>query len=178
MPAGQGVMHWPADARNLTVLSDEGELPFADNSIARVLVIHALENSEQVRPMLSEIWRVLSPSGRLLAIVPNRRGIWARSPRSPFAYGQPFTSWQLRQLLAEHSFTPLRSEGALFFPPRSWSFMLRSARMLEIIGSHFFPAFGGVQMLEAEKQIYAPVSQKARIRARKTYVPVAQPIGM
>jgi SAM-dependent methyltransferase len=178
MPASQGVIHWPPGARNLSLLSDESELPFPDNSVNRVLVIHAIENSEQVRQMMSEIWRVLSPAGRVIAVVPNRHGIWARSPKSPFAYGQPYTSWQFRQLFSEHSFTPLHSFAALFFPPSARRYVLRSARFWEGAGSHFFPRFGGVLLMEAEKQIYAPLMQKARSRGRKIYAPVAQPAGI
>lgn len=178
MPAAQGVIHWPPQARNLSLLSDEAELPFADNSMSRVLMAHALENSERARQMLSEVWRIISPAGRLLVVVPNRRGIWARSPKSPFAYGQPFSSWQLRHLLSEHSFTPLASYSALFFPPSSRQFILRSSRIFEGAGSQFFPGFGGVLLLEAEKQIYAPAAQKARMRGRTAYVPIVQPAGM
>jgi SAM-dependent methyltransferase len=174
MPAMQGVMHWPANTRNLSLLSDEAELPFADNSINRVIVAHALENSEQMRQMLSEIWRILSPAGRLLVIAPNRRGIWARSPKSPFAYGQPFTAWQLRQLLAEHSFTSLNSSSALFFPPTSRRTILRSARFCETIGRQFFPGFGGVLLMEAEKQIYAPAAKKMHVRYGRAYASAVQ----
>ena len=117
MPAAQGVVHWPHDGLNLSLLSDESELPFPDNSMNRVVIIHALENSEQMRRMMSEIWRVLSPAGRVIAVVPNRRGIWARSPQSPFAYGQPYTSSQLKRLFSEHSFTALYSGGGPVFSP-------------------------------------------------------------
>jgi SAM-dependent methyltransferase len=178
MPATQGVIHWPTQAHNLALLSDEGELPFADNSIQRVLVAHALENSDQARQMMAELWRILSPAGRILIIVPNRRGIWARSPQSPFAYGQPFTSWQLRQLLTEHSFTPLSAEVALFFPPSPWRYILRAWNFLETVGRYFFPGFGGVLIMEAEKRIYAPTAQKAWRQPKKNYVMVAQPTSM
>ena len=66
MPASLGVLGWPADGRNLVALADEAELPFADYSIDRVLLVHALETSEQAGPMLKEIWRVLAGGGRLL----------------------------------------------------------------------------------------------------------------
>ncbi len=178
MPAGQGVIHWPPGGNNLSFLSDEAELPFADNSIQRILVSHALENSENARQMMAEIWRVLAPTGRVLAVVPNRRGIWARAPGSPFAYGQPFAAWELRQLFAEHSFTALHSESALFFPPTKGRYMLRSARFWESIGHQFFSAFGGVLMVEAEKQIYAPAQKKAAfVRQPKQYVAQASPVG-
>lgn len=177
MPARQGVIHWPSQARNLTLLSDEAELPLPDNCVHRVLLMHALENSEHVRGMLSEIWRVLAPAGRVLAVAPNRHGIWARSSNSPFAHGQPFTTGQLRELLSEESFTPLRSDSALFFPPSRRRFLLRSARVLEGIGTHFFPAFGGVLLLEAEKRLYAPIMQKAYRKTRRVYIASAQPAG-
>jgi SAM-dependent methyltransferase len=176
MPAQQGVIHWPPQARNLTLLSDEAELPLPDNSVHRVLIVHAIENSEHVRGMLSEIWRVLVPGGRVLVVAPNRRGIWARAPGSPFAHGQPFTSGQLKELLSEHSFTPLRSASALFFPPSERKYLLRSARFIEKCGKYFFPAFGGLLLLEAEKRIYAPIAQKAHRNVRKAYVPSAQPV--
>src|ERR1700730_3929613 len=51
MPASLGVLGWPSGAANLVALADEGELPFADYSIDRVLLVHALETSEEVRAM-------------------------------------------------------------------------------------------------------------------------------
>src|SRR4029077_7642181 len=43
MPASLGVLRWPSEGRILVTLAEEGELPFADYSIDRVLLIHALE---------------------------------------------------------------------------------------------------------------------------------------
>src|SRR2546425_11823751 len=39
MPASLGVLRWPQDGRNLVTLADEGELPFADYSIDRGLLM-------------------------------------------------------------------------------------------------------------------------------------------
>jgi len=171
MPASQGVIHWTYNNKNLSVLIDETELPFPDNSLQRVLLVHALENSDNGRKMLEEIWRVLSPTGRLLVIAPNRRGIWARSPYSPFAHGQPFSYWQLRQLFTEHSFTPLNANYALFFPPSSRNFILRISSFIEKLGNLLFQSFGGVILMEGEKQIYSPIIRKSRKFVRN-YIPV------
>src|SRR6202140_5510985 len=89
MPAALGVLGWSPEGRNLVTLAGEGELPFADYSIDRVLLVHALETTEQVGPMLKEIWRVLAGGGRLLIVAPNRRGIWARLDRTPFGSARP-----------------------------------------------------------------------------------------
>jgi SAM-dependent methyltransferase len=178
MPAPQGVIHWPLDRPNLTLLGDEGELPFADNSINRVLVVHALENSEQVRRMMQEVWRVLTPTGRVLVVVPNRRGIWARSALSPFANGRPYTFQQLRNLLFDNSLTPLQTRSALFFMPTRWKFLLRSAKYLDRLGRIFYRYFGGVILMEAEKQIYAPTKQVRvqKYSSARIYAPAAKPV--
>lgn len=160
MPAGQGVVHWPQGRDNLSIIMDEADLPFPTGTVNRLLLVHALEHSEQTRRLLAEAHRVLTPSGRLLVIAPNRRGIWARSPSSPFAHGQPFSVGQLKRLLNESRFTVLQTRTALFFPPANWRFILRSARFLEVIGTAFFPVFGGIILTEAEKQIYAPIKGK------------------
>src|SRR5256714_10459925 len=127
MPASLGVLRWPSDGRNLVTLADEGELPFADYSIDRVLLVHALETSEEVGAMLKEVWRVLAGGGRLLIVVPNRRGIWARLDRTPFGSGRPYTMSQLSQLLRDEQFTPAGSGTGLFFPPAKGRLGMRLA---------------------------------------------------
>jgi len=178
MPAQQGVIHWPNEKPNLTFLADEGDLPFVDNSVNRVLLVHGLENSEQVRRMMQEIWRVLTPTGRVLVVVPSRRGIWARSPKSPFANGQPYTIFQLRNLLFENSLTPLQQRKALFFLPTRWKFLLRYSQFMDSIGRKLFRMFGGVIVMEAEKQIYAPTKHaNAHARSRRqVFAPAAKPV--
>ena len=171
MPASLGVLGWPSDGPNLATLADECEFPFADYSIDRVLAVHAAEATEQVGPMLKEIWRVLAGGGRLLIVVPNRRGIWARLDRTPFGSGQPYTMSQLSQLLRDELFTPVGSDTALFIPPLRKRMILRAAPAWERIGKRWFPTFAGVVLIEATKQIYAkPVAARAP-RRRLVYTP-------
>src|SRR5579863_8772994 len=127
MPATLGVLRWPPEGRNLVALADEGEIPFADYSIDRVLLVHAIETSDEVRAMLKEIWRVLAGGGRVLIVAPSRRGIWARLDRTPFGSGRPYTISQLSQLLRDEQFTPVGVDAALFIPPVASRVMLRSA---------------------------------------------------
>jgi SAM-dependent methyltransferase len=176
MPAPQGVLNWPAEGPNLVALADESELPLPDNSIDRVLLVHALEGSEQVRNLLKEIWRVLAGGGRLLVVVPNRRGIWARVDRTPFGHGHPYTPGQLSRLLREERFTPERGAAALVVPPTGSRMVLRSATAWENLGERWFTRFAGVALLEASKQIYAPVKPApVRVpRRRPVLAPVPQ----
>lgn len=166
MPAAQGVMRWPRDARNLVALSEDAELPFPDASFDRVVVVHALENTEQVRPMLREVWRVLTDSGRLILVAPNRRGLWAQFERTPLGQGQPYTQPQLTRLLRESMFSPVQWNPGLFAPPLGWRLLLRMAGALEQIGSRVAPGFAGVLLVDASKQMYAAVPLRARARRR------------
>lgn len=175
MPAQQGAAYWPSAGDNRVFLSHESDLPLPENSINRVLLLHSVENTEHLSWMMEEIWRILTPGGRVLAVVPNRMGVWARSSRSPFGYGRPFSMAQLRDLMANHQFAPTRSSSALFVPPWNFRILWRIARQVEIIGKWLFPFFGGVLMIEAEKQVYAAIQQPVTVkRFRRVPVPVAQ----
>jgi SAM-dependent methyltransferase len=172
MPAAQGVIHWPPDEPGLTALGDHTDLPLPDNSIDRALIVHALECAERTGPMMREVWRVLSDGGRLLVVVPNRRGVWARFERTPFGHGRPYSSGQLSRSLRDAMFTPYQSGTALYVPPVGSRMILSSASAWEEIGQRWFTTFAGVVMLEATKQIYAAPPAAALAR-KPAYVGIA-----
>ena len=79
MPAAQGVLKWPTARPALATLVDEFSMPLPDAAVDRILLVHALEMSDDPERLLREVWRVLAPSGRLIAVIPNRRGVWTRT---------------------------------------------------------------------------------------------------
>ncbi|MDP6689153.1 MAG: methyltransferase domain-containing protein [Alphaproteobacteria bacterium] len=174
MPAQQGVHRWPIQERNQVALVDEMELPLPDASVDRVLLVHALENTEQVTPLMREVWRVLASGGRLMVVVPNRRGIWARLERTPFGQGHPYSPGQLSRLLRDNLFQPSERASALYMPPVTSGMLLRTAGAWEKLGQRWGHAFAGVLLMEADKQIYA-VSAKPRRRRRPIAVPLPAP---
>ena len=155
MPPQQGVMRWPTGGRNIVSLAPEDELPLPDVSMDRILLVHALECSEQPRALLREVWRSMTGGGRVLIVVPNRRGIWARVDQTPFGHGHPYTSGQLSRLLRDNLFHPENSLAGLFVPPTQSRMALTSAQPIERLGVKWFQTVGGVLFLEAQKQIYA-----------------------
>ena len=163
MPGEQGVIHWPAEGKSATALVDDVELPLADGAVDYVLVVHGLELTEHLPDLLREIWRVLSPQGRALLVVPNRRGMWARVDTTPFGQGRPFSQMQLTQMLREAEFSPLGWSHALFVPPLQRSYLVRSAPAWERIGIWLSRGFSGVLLVEAVKQVYA-ISSGKRVR--------------
>ncbi len=168
MPAAQGVILWPSKGPLQSVLVDERNLPLPDASVDRMIIVHCLEMCEATADTLREIWRVLSPEGRILLIVPNRRGVWARLDTTPFGHGRPYSRGQLRRLLCDALFDPLDWEEALFMPPAHLRLLLRSAGAWERLGSTFWPAFSGILMVEARKTVYAasPKTGLEKIRGR------------
>jgi SAM-dependent methyltransferase len=170
MPAARGVLHWPQEGAGLTALVDDSDLPLLDGSIDVALVVHEIELSEQLPHMLRELWRVLAPQGRVLFIVPNRRGMWARFDWSPFGHGRPFSKQQLTEILRSQNFAPTGWANALFVPPFDRGFFIRSAPAWERIGLWVSPGFSGILIVEAVKQVYAA----SRVRKRKL-VPKFEP---
>lgn len=173
MPAPLGALPWPDHGRSLTALVDETELPLDDESADRVLLVHMLEGSERSRALLREIWRVLSPNGRVLIVVPNRRGLWARVDTTPFGHGSPFSRSQLTKLLKDSMFQPESWHYALYAPPFDWRVLTRWPVFWERLGLVLWPTFSGVIMVEATKQVYAamPVRETAQ-RTRRRIMPV------
>jgi len=175
MPAAQGVVKWPSARPTLAALVDECELPLPDAAVDRILLVHALESSHDVAALLREVWRVLAAGGRILAVVPNRRGLWARMDTTPFGYGRPYSRSQITHLLRETWFTPTAWGDALYVPPIDRRWFLRSAFAWERTGATVSAPFAGVHLVEATKQVYraVPVQKKKLVPALK---PVLDPV--
>ncbi len=173
MPAGFGALPWPDRGASLTALVEETELPLDDEAADRILMVHMLEWSEHSRTLLREIWRVLSPNGRVLIVVPNRRGLWARVDTTPFGYGSPFSRSQLTKLLKDAMFQPEGWHYALYTPPFNWRVLTRWPAFWERLGIILWPTFSGVIMVEATKQVYAAMpAHETERKMRRRIVPV------
>lgn len=172
MPADQGVVNWPASGLSASALVDAAAIPLPDSCIDRVLLVHALEIAEHPRDLLAEVWRVLTPGGRVIAVTPSRSGLWARLDTTPFGHGQPYSRSQMRDLMRETLFSPTNWAEALYLPPLGRGLFLRSAPALEKIGAYLALPGAGVLVVEATKQLYRPVGLRRAVRR----VPKMQPV--
>ena len=161
MPAPQGVTRWPRKGPSLTAFVEEMDLPLPDRSVDRVLLVHAVENTEQLRPFLREIWRVMADGGRLVSVVPTRAGLWSQLDRSPFYQGHPYSPGQVANLLRANMFAPLRQGRALYMPPTHSRLALRMAPAVERFGQRWLGRFAGVSVIESGKQLYAGIAERA-----------------
>ena len=181
MPGPQGVMPWPAGEPNISLLCEDSEWPLATGFVDRLILMHGLETSDSSAAIMEESYRVLGPGGRALFIVPNRLGLWARGDGTPFGSGRPYSIGQMEAELKRHGFMPERAMTALFAPPSMGRFWLRTFAFWELVGRHAPWLAGGVLIVEASNQVYAPTRGGLSAMVRRPLraldgMPVAQPV--
>ena len=155
MPGEQGVVPWPKNKNNVAVLVDETSWPINTSSADIILIAHGLEVSGNQDDLLNEAFRVLDGKGKLILLVPNRTGLWARSDNTPFGFGKPYTINQLTFLLSQNQFHIDNIFSVLYGMPSKKGYWLRSINFWEAVGKKFnFPFFGGVLIVEASKSVY------------------------
>ena len=175
MPENTGAEAWPKcnHALSLAALSDPSALPIETNSIDRIVMMHDLEHCESINAALTEVWRILKSNGRLIVIAPNRSGFWARSDKTPFGQGRPFSTSQLKTLLYQNDFIHERTEEALFMPPLAYTPIFKFADTFERIGKTAFPIAAGIHIIEASKQLYAKADKGSgvAVNTKRSAVP-------
>lgn len=204
LPAGtQGLVvqvtrHWPAvdlglsDPRAWSVVmggaggpdatvqlrGDPLAWPLASDSVAVVILLHALERVADPTPVLAEAERVLMPFGRLLVAGFNPwslcglRGLAER-------FGHHSRDWwpqhlrsvgELRHLLGR---LPMQVEDvttAFFRVPLDRQWVLRKTQVMERIGPRLLPRSGGLYCLAASKRRFAVRPLRLRWQRLPAYV--------
>jgi SAM-dependent methyltransferase len=155
MPGGQGAACHLSRRGNSSVLVPEDVMPFPPVSFDRVLIAHGFEESPDLQTLLSELWRVMKPEGRIVIMAASRTGLWARSDKTPFGAGRPFSRSQLSNALKKAQFVPLVRAGALYTPPLNSFCGPRMTITLEKFGETVCPGFSGLVLVEAVKRLYA-----------------------
>lgn len=176
MSARQGAIYWPVHADNRSVLVDDVNLPFRDGSVNRVIVLHSLEYCAEPEKLLEECYRVLVPGGRVLLVVPNRRGLWQSLGNTPYNHGTPYRSSHLKRLFSDAEFTLRETRSALFALPYTHPILLRVWDVWERLFNLVLWGMGGVLVMEAEKQIYASIPEPVK-KPAPAWVPEAAPAG-
>ena len=167
MPSQQGVCLWPAEGPNLTALVEETLWPLPKGFADRVVIAHGLESCERPHALIQEISRVLAPDGRVVFVLPNRSGLWARRDATPFGFGRPYSAEQIEKALAAHDLSIEAERAALYMPASHRRFWLRTGPMCERVGQRLdVRGFAGVRIVEAKLTIYISPHSGAKEVAR------------
>lgn len=152
-PAAMGGLLWPKGQKGVTLLCTE-VLPFSENTFDVIFLSHCLEFTRDPEGLLEACWHALRPDGRLVVVVPNRSGVWARREKSIFSQGHPYSVTQLHQLLRRQNFNILETRYALFFPPVVLRSILRFYDVFERFGRQWRAPFSGVIITQARKDVF------------------------
>ncbi len=171
MQAHFGVLAWPDNDKNRALLSYEDEWAFTDHIFDEIVIVHGLEYAQHAGNLLQECYRCLRPEGRLIIITPNRRGIWVRSDKTPFGFGQPYTLTQLSLLMKKYNFIPVDVVRNLYtIPSSTWSGNLWSW-VFEQIASRTLQKFSGIIGVAAIKRVHASIPMKKNEKEQRIAVP-------
>ena len=106
-----------------------------------------------------------TPAGGCSPSCPIGAGLWARMDTTPFGHGRPYSRAQIVALLRDTWFTPTSWGEALYVPPISRAWFLRSAVAWERTGATISAPFNGVHLVEATKQVYRVLAGPAHAPA-------------
>lgn len=154
MPSGQGALAHKSKRGVNTCLTEEHCLPFSDSTFDTILCVHGVEETPDLKVLMSELWRVCRPEGHIVIIASNRAGLWARSDRSPFGAGRPFSRTQMRAAMRGVGFHPTIWSGALYAPPLRFLTKGGMLRGAEKFGETVFPGLSGLILVEGIKRLY------------------------
>ncbi len=174
MSAAQGASPWPCAEKVATALVFEEDLPLPDASIDCVLLVHALEYTENSYETLNEIWRILAPNGSLIVIVPNRSGFWARNTSTPFGYGEPYSRQQIARLFEKTNFISESMQEIVHYTPSLGYISRLFSFFYEPFARHLLPYFGGLLMCKAQKRVYQGLLVQPR-QSRRVFIPALSP---
>ena len=163
MPGRQGASSWPREGPSHTVLCDPLEMPLTDSAVDLIIAVHAFEHIGDAEELMRELWRVAAPNARLIVVVPRRRGLWAATDNTPFGDGNPFSRTQVERLLRAHSFVPEAWREALYLPPASHRLLIKWARFFERFLRLCGPAFAGVIVVSAKKELFPAVPRRKKL---------------
>lgn len=179
----------PATSRSVkdksSILACDEQLPIATESVDVVVLLNALELSEEPHRVLREVHRILTPHGHLLLVSSNPlslRGIWGaltglfRSKRGPANNGLSASKLHDWLTLLNFSVAPVRHKLWL---PFSASGRLGGVieRLDNWLAEHNIPP-GSAYVMFANKMVQGHISgiKSERVKARLMGLPVAKPV--
>ncbi len=164
--------------KNLATYAYPDALPVTSDSIDLIVLPHTLEFERAPHEILREVDRVLIPEGHVVIMGFNPWSLWGatsfilrrRKENTPPWCGHFLTLTRLKDWLALLGFEVIEVKMMFYRPPVQQQGIMRRLRFVEKIGARFFPNFGGVYMLVAQKRVTTLTPIKPRWRPRRSLV--------
>ena len=143
----------------IDLLARADDLPFKQDSLDLILLLHTLDFAQDPHRVLREVDRTLIPEGHVLIVGFNSfslYGLWklfpGRSNRVPWC-GTFYTSARLRDWLSLLGFDTLISRNLGHRPPINYAGLQNYLAFFEKFGNRFVPYLGGVHVILAKKKV-------------------------
>lgn len=157
------------------------ELPIASASIDLVLIPHTLEFVDNPRQLLTEACRIVKPEGNIILFGFNPFSFWGlkkkfiKHNKIPWS-GNFIPASTLKKWLMLADFELIKQDTLLFRPPlEHHDGIYQKIKMIEWMGSKFWPPFGGVYMLMAKAKVTPLTPIKLHWKQELPGVPVSIP---
>ncbi len=156
---------------NINVVCEEDHLPISNDSCDVFLLLHCLEHASSPWGLMAEINRILPSGGRIIVVVPNRVGLWARRSNNPFGSGRSYTKGQLKKLLNSTGFFELEIDYNIYYPPINNFFNNKLFSLCEKFLKYILRENSGVIIGMYEKR----VCKRAKAKKRMFKIPLLKP---
>lgn len=171
-------------SRQLTLVHDYCDWPFASQSIDLVVLPHVLEFAAEPHQILREVERVLIPEGKLIICGFNPASLWGmrqalgRLTGAHFmpVNGEFISVRRMKDWLKLLSMETHRGHFGCYLPPCGSTRAFHRYAYVEKMGDRWWPFLGGVYIVQAIKRVrgmtlIGPV--RAKTKRQVVNVPVA-----
>ena len=158
--------HLPSDSQDgkdkqIVIVHDFAELPFASQSLDLVVLPHVLEFTEEPHQVLREVERVLIPEGQVIICGFNPASFWGLRQVTGRLSGAHFLPQngefislpRLKDWLKLLNMEVNRGHFGCYAPPCTTEKWLNRFAFMEKAGDRWWPYLGAIYMVQAVKRI-------------------------
>ncbi len=162
------------------VLAVPEALPFGENCIDLLMMMHTLDYCQDPVAALREASQVISPEGVLVLTGFNPVSFWGVRRRLSLGKTPPYNARflglkQVQDWLSLLGFSPLGASMLDYKLPVQSEKMRKHMAFLDGAGDRWWPICGGVYVLVAKKQIYSKMA-KTRAQSKRDWLKILNPV--
>ena len=170
---------------DVAIVAESEQLPFGENSIDLLILVHALDFSSYPHDVLREVTQCVTPEGIVAISSFNPRSLFGvakymnRFSGTTVDQAHLYSAVRVRDWFALLGFEVIAGEYLFFRPPFVQQKRLNQFRSFETAGARWWPAMGSIYILVAKKKVLgvrmnAESLRKSRLSHRRLFQPIAE----